>query len=114
MALTICACLSAFFLLQTGSCVLFQGSEALSWLMSLLVRGRPRVQEAFLFQSSLPGVQVPFGFLSHFLFSLAFFFCSTQLHGDFLALSEVRGLLPAFGRYSVRIIPHVDVLFFFF
>ena len=37
----------------------------------------------FLFHSSLPRVQVPsYSFLS-------FFFCPTQLHGDFLALVEV-------------------------
>ena len=40
--------------------------------------------------------------------SSLFFFCLTQLHGDFLALLEVWGPLSAFSRCSVRIIPHVD------
>ena len=32
----------------------------------------------------------------------------------FLGFSGVWGLLPAFSRYSVRTVPHVDVFFFFF
>ena len=37
-----------------------------------------------------------------------FFFCLMQLR-DFLTVLQVLGLLPAFSRCSVRIIPHVDV-----
>ena len=46
---------------------------------------------------------------SSFLSLFFFFFFPTRLCGDFLALSEVWDCLPAFNRYSVRIIPRVDV-----
>ena len=58
----------------------------------LPTRGLPRVQEPFLFHSSLPGGQVPS------LIPFSFFFFSTRLCGDFLVLSEVWGLLPTFSR----------------
>ena len=38
-----------------------------------------------------------------------FFFCPTQVRGEFLAFWEVWGLLPAFSRCSVGVVPHVDV-----
>ena len=38
-----------------------------------------------------------------------FFFCPAQLRGEFLAVLEVGGLLPAFSRCSVGVVPHVDV-----
>ena len=46
-------------------------------------------------------------------FSLSFVFWSTRLClcGDFL--SEVWGLPPAFSRYSVRTVQHVDVFFMY-
>ena len=69
-ALTSCAGLSPFCLLQTSCCALFWGSEAppLSLLISLLVRGLPRVWYTLFFQSSLPGVQDhrPDSFLSFY------------------------------------------------
>ena len=39
----------------------------------------------------------------------SFFFCPTQVPWGFLAFGEVWGLLPAFNRCSVRVVPHVDV-----
>ena len=36
-------------------------------------------------------------------------FCPTHISGDFLAFWEVWGLLPAFSRCSVGVVPHVDV-----
>ena len=86
VAPTICAGLSPFCPPKTGCCALFLGSKAPppSWLISLLVKGLPRVWEPFFFQSSLPGAQV----LSQLL-SLFFLFCPTWFYGDFLALSEV-------------------------
>ena len=39
----------------------------------------------------------------------SFFFCPTQVLGEFLAFWEIWGLLPAFSRCSVAIVPHVDV-----
>ena len=38
-----------------------------------------------------------------------YFFCPTQVRGEFLAFWEVWGLLPAFSRCSVAVVPHVDV-----
>ena len=68
---TICAGLCLFCLQQTGWCPLLQVFEApfLSQPISPPVRGLPRVQEHFLFQSSLPGLQVPFCFLFFFFHS---------------------------------------------
>ena len=48
----------------------------------------------------------PYSFVS--LFSL--FFCPTQVRGDFLAFWEFWGLLPAFSRCSLGVVPHVDVI----
>ena len=68
------------------------------------VKGLPSVWKLFLLHSSLLEVQVPSLF-----FCLCFFFFPTQVHGDFLAFWEVSGLLPAFSRCSVGVVPHVDV-----
>ena len=38
-----------------------------------------------------------------------FFFCPTLVCGEFLAFWEVWGLLPAFSRCSLGVVPHVDV-----
>ena len=43
------------------------------------------------------------------LSSFSLTFCPTQLHGDLLAFLEVCGLLPAFSRCPMKIVPHVDV-----
>ena len=47
----------------------------------------------------------PYSFVSVFYF----FFCPTQVRGEFLAFGEVWGLLPAFSRCSLGVVPHVDV-----
>ena len=47
----------------------------------------------------------PYSFVSVY----SFFFCPTPVHGEFLAFWEVWGLLPAFSRCSVGVVPHVDV-----
>ena len=47
----------------------------------------------------------PYSFVSVF----SFFFCPTPVHGEFLAFWEVWGLLPAFSRCSVEVVPHVEV-----
>ena len=47
----------------------------------------------------------PYSFVSVF----SFFFCPTQVRGEFLAFGEVWGFLPAFSRCSVAVVPHVDV-----
>ena len=46
----------------------------------------------------------PYPFASVF----CFFFCPTHVCVDFLAFWEVWGLLPAFSRCSVEVVPHVD------
>ena len=81
-------------ILQTTCCTLLLGSEAF-WL-----------QDLFLLHSSLPTMQVPSQFLS-------FALCQTQLHGGFLALSEVWDLLPVFSRCSMWITPFVDIFSMF-
>ena len=70
------------------------------------VKGLPRVWKLFLLHSSLPEVQVPSLF---FVSVFSFFFCPIQVRGEFLAFWEVWGLLPAFSRCSVGVVPHVDV-----
>ena len=52
-----------------------------------------------------PGKPHPYSFVSVF----PFFFCLTQVGGEFLAFWEGLGLLPAFSRCSVGVVPHVDV-----
>ena len=47
----------------------------------------------------------PYSFVSVF----SFFFCPTQVRGEFLAFWEVWGLLTVFSRCSVGVVPHVDV-----
>ena len=44
-----------------------------------------------------------------FVYVFPFFFCPTQVRGDFRAFWEVWGLLPAFSRCSVGVVPHVDI-----
>ena len=48
-----------------------------------------------------------------FVFFSPFLFCPTQAHGEFLAFWEVWGLLPAFSRCSVGVVPRVDVFLMF-
>ena len=44
-----------------------------------------------------------------FVSVFSFFFCPTQVRGEFFAFWEVWGLLPAFSRSSVGAVPHADV-----
>ena len=69
------------------------------------VKGLPSVWKLFLIHSSLPEVQV----LSLFVCVFPFFFWPSQVRGEFLAFWEVWGLLPAFSRCSVGVVPQVDV-----
>ena len=47
----------------------------------------------------------PYSFVS----VISFFFCPTQVRGEFLAFWEVWRLLPAFSRCSIGAVPRVDV-----
>ena len=51
------------------------------------------------------GRSPPYSFGSAFYF----FFCPTQVYAECLSFWEIWGLLPAFSRCSVRVVPHVDV-----
>ena len=52
----------------------------------------------------------PYSFVSVF----SVFFRPTQVCGYFLAFWEVWGLLPAFSRCSIGIVPHVDVFLMYY
>ena len=45
---------------------------------------------------------------SSFVSVIFFFFCPTQVRGEFLAFLEVGRFLPAFSRCSIGGVPHVD------
>ena len=77
---------------ETCCCTLLLGFKAPppSRLIFLLARNLPKVWGHFLLHSSLPKVQVLYLPLLIPFFPL----CPTPLHGRFIALSEVCGLLP--------------------
>ena len=85
--------------LHTSWCALFQGFKL---LLSLPVRGFPSMQKLFLFQSFYLD-----SFVSLFCFIFPFFL------PFYLSFLEVWGLLPAFNRCSIGIIPHVEVFFMY-
>ena len=108
-ALILCAGISPLCSLQPCCCALLCGSEAfpLPSPRSPPVKGLPSVWELFLLHSSLPEVQVPslFFCLCFFFFFLLPYPCMWGV----LAFWEVWGLLPVCSRYSVGVVPHVDV-----
>ena len=107
-ALILCAGISLLCPPHPCCCSLLCGSEPLPLRhpQSPPAKWFPSVWKPFLLHSSLPLVQV----LSLFFLSVfSFLFCPTQVRGEFLAFWEVWGLLPAFSRCSVGVVPHVDV-----
>ena len=84
----LCARMSLLCPPHPCGCALLHGSEAspLHHPQSPPAKGLPSVWKPFLLHSSLPLVQVPFLFF--FLF-FSFFFCPTQVRGEFLAFWEV-------------------------
>ena len=104
-ALILCTGISLLCPLHPCCCALLPGSEAspptpcLCQWWGFLVCGN--------FSSfTVPSQRShPYSFVSVF----SFFFCPTQVRWEFLAFWEVWGLLPAFSRCSVGIVPHVDV-----
>ena len=83
-----------------------------SQLISLLVRGLPRMQEPLLsFSIPPPGAYIPSHFLSS-SFSLLLSFILPGYMGIFRVFLGVRGPLLVFSQCSVRIVPFVDVFFF--
>ena len=107
-AVILCVGISPLCCLHPCCCTLLCGSKS-----SLLPTPRPRQWRGFLvcenfFSFIAPSQRHrshPYSFVSGF----SFFFCPTQVCGDFLAFGEVWGLLPAFSRCSVGVVPHVDV-----
>ena len=89
LALILCAGISPLCPLHPCCCALLHGSEAspLRHLQCPPVNRLPSVWKPFLLHSSLPLVQVPSLFFCLCFFS--FFFCPTQVHGEFLAFWEV-------------------------
>ena len=85
-ALILCAGISPLCPLHPCCCALLCGSEAYPHPPSPPVKGLPSVWKPFLLHSSLPEVWVPSLF---FCLCFSFFFCPTQVRGDFLVLWEV-------------------------
>lgn len=70
--------------------------------------GTSQVQETSLFNSFLQGAQVQFCFLPQFFVFFFFLFCPAQFHETVLLFRGWESSANV-GRYSVRIVPHVDV-----
>ena len=85
-ALILSAGISLLCPLHPCCCTLLRGSKAppLCHPQSPPAKGLPNVWKPFLVHISLPEVQVP-----SLLFCLCFFFCPTQVRGEFLAFWEV-------------------------
>ena len=107
LALILCVEISLLCPLHPYCLLLLRGSEAsphhpcLSQWRGFLVCGNSSSFTAL----SQRGRSHPYSFVSVF----SFFFCPTQVHGEFLAFWEVWGLLPAFSSCSVGVVLHVDV-----
>ena len=107
LALILCAGISPLCPLHPCCCGLLCGSEA-----SPPPTPHLHLRRGFLVCGNLSSFTAPsqrcrshpYSFVSVF----SFFFCPTQVRGEFLAFWEVWGLLPAFSRCSV-VVPHVDV-----
>ena len=106
-ALILCVGISLLWPLHPCCCALLHGSKASppAHTPSPPVKGLPNVWKLSLLHSSLPEVLV-----SPLFFCLCFFFCPTQVRGEFLAFWEVWGLLPVFSRCSVGAVPHADIV----
>ena len=78
-------------------------------LIFLIIIPVSRTRFAHLCISSQPlrhqGNPHPYSFVPAF----SFFFCPTQVCGEFLAFWEVWGLLPVFSMCSAGVVPHVDI-----
>ena len=88
LALLLCVGVSLLCPPHPCCCTLLRGFEAspLCHLQSPSAKGLPSVWKDFLLHSSLPLVQVPSLF---FVSVFSFFFCPTQVRGEFLAFWDV-------------------------
>ena len=107
-ALILCAGISPFCPLHSCCCSLLRGSEAFPPPTPHLRQWRGFLGCGIFSSFKLPHQGAgPIPILLSLFF--LFFFCPTQVRGEFLAFWEVWGLLPAFSRCSVGVVPHVDV-----
>lgn len=72
------------------------------------IRRHPSVKKSFLSHSSLSRILIPSRFLSSLFFLLSY---TIMWRFFYLAHLEVWGLLPGFGRCSVRIVLHIGFFF---
>ena len=81
------------------------------WLRSFPAHPHLHQWRGFLVCGNFSSFTAPYWCRSHpySFVSVSFFFCPTQVRGEFLAFWEVWGLLPAFSRCSVSVVLHVDV-----
>ena len=111
-ALILCGEISPLCSLHPCCCVLLRGSKASSPPTSCLHQWRGFLVCGNFSSFTAPSQRcrsLPYSFASVF----SFFFCPTQVRGEFLAFWEVWGLLPAFSRCSLGGVPHVDVFFMY-
>ena len=105
-ALILCVGISLLCPLHPCCCALLRGSEAFH------PHPTPHLHQwrAFLVCGKLSSFTAPsVTCRSHPYSFVCFFFCPTQVRGEFLAFWEVWGLLPVFSRCSAGVVPHVDV-----
>ena len=108
LALILCVEISPFCPLHPCCCALLRGSKASPPSTPCAWQWRGSLMCGNFSSFTAPSQRYrsrPYSFVCVF----SFFFCPTQLHGDFLAFWEVWGLLPAFSRCFVGVVPHVDV-----
>ena len=107
-ALILCAEISLLCPLHPCCCALLSGSEA-----SLPATRHLHQWRGFLVCGNLSSFKAPSHWCRSCPYSfasvLSFSFCPTQVCGEFFAFWEVWGLLPAFSRCSVGVVPHIDV-----
>ena len=104
----LCAGISLLCPLHPCCCALLRDSEASPSATRSLSPRRGFLVCGNLSSFTAPshwGRSCPYSFVSVF----SFFFCPTQVRGEFLAFWEVLGLLPAFSWCSVGVVPHVVV-----
>ena len=101
----LCATISPLCPLDPCCCALIHGSKA-----SPLPTPHLHQWRGFLVCGNFSSFTAPSQRCrSHPYSFVCFFFCPTEVHGDFLAFWEVWSLLPVFSRCSVAVVPHVGI-----
>ena len=104
LAPILCAGISLLCPPHPCGCALLRGSEASPSASHSLCPRR-----GFLVCGNLSSFTAPSLWCRSCPYFVCFFFFPTHVRGEFLAFGEVWGLLPAFSRCSVGVVPHVDV-----